>query len=364
MLNFANFIRTTLRAPATPTDTVLQLESGSGAMFSIPSGDYCYLTVNDSATVEIMKYTSIGPVIDDTIPVMRGQDGTTAKAFPAGSCVQIAWNKKQVADFVTQLYNEMFDAALLGSDTIQVTTEPTAPPPGGVYYAVRVDTHQMWYWDVNTPAWIEIGNISNGIVVVSTTPTAEPAPNVRFAINTADGSLWYWNNTEWIKLSSEAESAGGEIWTRTTTHTSPVSLTPGDYDGSDFGWTDHVHWRANMSLPSHLVWTAGNTFKVDHDALIIATCGANAEAGTIGAHSSGKLILTTDDPSFPTGEWGVGYVFDTWSTSGAVVLNAITTPLLVHAGNVVGVNLIYDTGSVGVLKVHKIFFSIEVLALL
>jgi hypothetical protein len=303
-------------------------------------------------------------VINDTIPVARGQDGTTAKAFPAGACVQVAWNKAQVADFVTQLYNEMFDAALLGSDTIQVTTTPTSPPPGGVHYAVRVDTHQMWYWDPNTPAWIELGNISNGIVVTGANPTAPPSPNVRFAINTADGSLWYWNNTAWLRISSEAESSGAEIWTRDTTHTSPVVLNPGAYTGLTFGWADHVRWQANASLASNLVWDSTGAFKVNHDAMVIVSCGVNAEAGTVGVHGAGKLVLTTSDPSFPTGEWGTDFVFDTFSSFGPTVLNAITTPLKVVAGSLLGMNLIFDIGSVGTLKVHKIFFATEVLALM
>jgi hypothetical protein len=362
-LSFSNFVRTTLRSPVTPSDTMLLLEAGSGVLFGLSPGDYCYVTVNDGVTVEVMKYTSIGPVINDTIPVARGQDGTTAKAFPAGACVQVAWNKAQVADFVTQLYNEMFDAALLGSDTIQVTTTPTSPPPGGVHYAVRVDTHQMWYWDPNTPAWIELGNISNGIVVTGANPTAPPGPNVRFAINTADGSLWYWNNTAWLRISSEAESSGAEIWTRDTTNTSPIVLNPGAYTGSTFSWADHVHWQANPSIASNLVWDASGAFKVNHDALVIVSCGVNAEAGTVGVHGAGKLVLTTSDPAFPTGEWGTDFVFDTFTTSGATVLNAITTPLLVHLNSLLGMNLIFDIGSVGTLKVHKIFFSVEILAL-
>jgi hypothetical protein len=124
-----------------------------------------------------------------------------------------------------------------------------------------------------------------------------------------------------------------------------------------------VHWQANPSIASNLVWDASGAFKVNHDALVIVSCGVNAEAGTVGVHGAGKLVLTTSDPAFPTGEWGTDFVFDTFTTSGATVLNAITTPLLVHLNSLLGMNLIFDIGSVGTLKVHKIFFSVEILAL-
>lgn len=98
-----NFIRTTLGAPCSPTDVTLQLVTGGGAMFNIPAGAWCYITVNDSTTVEVMKYTSTGPVVGDVIGVTRAQDNTTAKAFPAGACVAVGWNVAQVEAFVLDL---------------------------------------------------------------------------------------------------------------------------------------------------------------------------------------------------------------------------------------------------------------------
>jgi hypothetical protein len=361
MLNFSNFVRTTLRTPVTPTDTMLLLEAGSAALFSLSAGDYCYVTVSDSATVEIMKYTSIGPVINDTIPVMRGQDGTTPKAFPAGACVQVAWNKAQVSDFVVQLYNDMFDAALLGSDTIQVTATPTAPPPGGVYYAVKVDTHQMWYWDLNTPAWIELGNISQGVVVTTSPPSAPPAANVRFAINTSNGSLYYWNNGTWLQISSSAGAPGNEVWTRKTTHTTAITMPANImWDPSHFGWTDDVRWQANPALPSILAVDAKNDFKLTHDAIIRVSCGVNA-ARTAGGECIGTLVLVSDDPTLVQGEWGVAWNFEVNQSQPSVVLNATTTPIKMHANTVLAFNIINDQISQPI-NIAKIYFSIEVLA--
>jgi hypothetical protein len=363
MLNFSNFVRTTLRSPATPSDTTLFLEAGSGALFALPAGDYCYVTVNDSTTVEVMKYTSIGPILNDTIPVQRGVDGTTAKAFPAGACVQVAWNKKQVSDFVTQLYNEMFNAAMLGSDTIHVTATPVSPPPGGVYYAVRVDTHQLWYWNLDGPGWIELGNISQGIVVTTSAPTSAPAPNVRFAIDTSTSTLYYWNNTAWLAISSSAASAGAEAFTRGTSNI--VTINPGHapLTSRDFAWAYYASWQANPALPTSITVDTNNRFKILHDALVVVSSGLNAEATTPGADCKGIFVLTSDDPTLIYGEWGGSWNFDPTMSSTAIVSNAVTTPVKLHAGSVIDINLILDSTSVSGIKVNKVLVGIEVIAL-
>lgn len=97
-----NFIRTTLAVAISPSATTLQLATGGGALFDIPAGDWCYITVNDSTTVEVMKYVSTGSEAGDIIGVLRGQDNTTPKAFPAGACVAVGWNTAQVSAFIEQ----------------------------------------------------------------------------------------------------------------------------------------------------------------------------------------------------------------------------------------------------------------------
>ncbi len=98
-----NFVKTALRAACSPSDTVLFLTPGTGILFdAIGAGDWCYVTVNDSTTVEVMRYDSVGPTSNDSIPVVRAQDNTTAKAFPVGSCVAIGWNVGQITALVDQ----------------------------------------------------------------------------------------------------------------------------------------------------------------------------------------------------------------------------------------------------------------------
>jgi len=362
-LSFSNFVRTTLRSPVTTSDTTLLLETGSGALFNVASGDYFYITVNDGSTVEVMKYTSAGAIVNDTINVARAQDGTTAKAFPAGSCVQVAWNKQQVADFITQVYNDLFDAALIGSDTIVVTSAPSASPPGGVFFAVRLDTRQLWYWDINTVSWYEIGSVGQGIVVVTSPPVTTPAPNVRLAVNTSDNTLYYWNNSAWILLGGGGSSgiSGEEIWTRRTG--ASVVMTPGQtLTSSGFTWVDNIRWSANYAIPSVLSVDGTGRYVTNHDVLIDMMVSINAEVASPVQNSAGSLVITSDDPTLALGEWGDSYDFDAGQSQRAVIMTAQTSAVRLAAGRVFDFNLIYDGSSVGNLTVNRIFASLHVTA--
>lgn len=360
-LSFSNFVRTTLRSPVTPSDTTLLLEAGSGALFNVTSGDYFYITVNDGTTVEVMKYTSIGPIINDTIPVERGQDGTTAKAFPAGSCVQVAWNKQQVADFITLIYNQLFDAALLGADTIVVTSTPTSAPPGGVYFAVKIDTHQLWYWDLNGPAWVEIGNIAQGIVVVTSPPVSTPAANVRLAVDTSANTLYYWNGTNWLLIGGgSSSSTGEEIWTRRTS--AGLTMTPGQsFTGSNFTWVDNVRWQANNALTTIMSINGSGQYAFNHDAIVTMIVGINAQVPTPVQNGAGSLIVTTTEDVLA--EWGDSFDFDAGQSQNAVLLSAVAGPFKITAGKVMDLNVVYDGSSVGNLTINRIYSTIHVHAL-
>src|SRR6478752_8475165 len=132
MLVVPNFARTTLRASIGPQNTQLMLAIGGGMYFEIGAGNYMYITVEDGQSVEIMKYTCTGPVTNDMINVSRGEDGTTPKAFPAGSCVKVAWNVAQLQELMNQTFVSIFNSTVLPPNTIKVQTVPTAPPPVNV----------------------------------------------------------------------------------------------------------------------------------------------------------------------------------------------------------------------------------------
>lgn len=206
-----NFARTTLRAAITPASTSLQLASGGGAYFAIGSGNYVYLTVEDGNSVEIMKFTNTGIIVNDTIAVERGQDGTTAKAFPAGACVKVAWNVAQVTDLVNQTFINLFDTSAIPPNTVQVNAVPAAPPPNNVIYAVWYLERRFWYW--TGASWVELGNPRYGVLSGSGDPSGTPDSIVSFYINQSNGELWYWTGSAWMSVAG-GQNSTEEYWVR------------------------------------------------------------------------------------------------------------------------------------------------------
>ena len=83
MQQFANAARATLAAAISDTDTALTLAAGAGALFPPADADnWWYLTLDDGAGIEIVQVTAGA---GDTLSVVRGQQGTPARAFAAGA---------------------------------------------------------------------------------------------------------------------------------------------------------------------------------------------------------------------------------------------------------------------------------------
>lgn len=82
-IKFTNNFVATLAAAISDADTAITLDAGSGAKLpNYGGGDYEYMTIgNVSNNLEIVKVTARA---GDILTVVRGQDGTTAKAWSAG----------------------------------------------------------------------------------------------------------------------------------------------------------------------------------------------------------------------------------------------------------------------------------------
>jgi hypothetical protein len=211
VLVIPNFARTTLRTAINPGSLTLALASGGGAYFAIGSGNYVYITVEDGSSVEIMKFTNTGIIVNDTITVERGQDGTTAKSFPAGACVKVAWNVAQVNALVTQTFINLFDSSVIPPNTIEVSSPPAAAPPANVIYAIWYLQRQVWYW--NGTSWIEIGNPRYGTLAGAGDPSGTPDNIVAFYVDTDTGALWYWTSSAWMMVAA-GQNTTEEYWVR------------------------------------------------------------------------------------------------------------------------------------------------------
>lgn len=86
----ANNAYSTLASSIASIDTTLTVSSGDGALFpaaSSGSGTYFYATlINTSNELEIVKVTNRST---DTMTVVRGEDGTSARAYSSGDRIEL-----------------------------------------------------------------------------------------------------------------------------------------------------------------------------------------------------------------------------------------------------------------------------------
>lgn len=111
-----------LASSLTSSSTSIILAAGQGSEFPSPgASDYFYATLVDSSNnIEIVKATARA---GDTITVVRGQDGTTPRAFPVGSLLEL----RIVAATFTDLQNEIVPDPLVPSGTKMLFVQTSAP---------------------------------------------------------------------------------------------------------------------------------------------------------------------------------------------------------------------------------------------
>lgn len=174
---FANNATGYLNATITDTATSIVLQSGNGAVFPSPTGsDYFYVTLYDGVSlIEIVKVTARST---DTLTVVRGQEGTTASAFPSTSIVECRATK---GTFENLLQKSGDTATTITTSNLVVSTSATAPtktygtnttdvattafvqtalqaiyPVGSVYINAAVDTNPATLFGFGT--WSAIGS--------------------------------------------------------------------------------------------------------------------------------------------------------------------------------------------------------------
>ena len=84
------------------SDTSVSVTAGTGSLFpSLGASDYFYATVSSSAGYqEIVKVTARA---DDTMTIVRAQEGTTALPFPTGSRFEIRVTVQNILSNITDL---------------------------------------------------------------------------------------------------------------------------------------------------------------------------------------------------------------------------------------------------------------------
>ena len=94
---FANNASSSLAGPISNTDTVLNLASGTGALFPNPSADQQFaMTLNDASTGLLTEIVYCTERVGDTCTVVRAQEGTVAQNWLAGDLIANLVTKGQM----------------------------------------------------------------------------------------------------------------------------------------------------------------------------------------------------------------------------------------------------------------------------
>lgn len=104
---FSNNATTTTTSALSSAATTIVVTTGAGALFpTLGAGEYFKATLQDvNDNIEIVKVTAR---VDDTMTVVRGQDGTVAIPFSANSRFEL-----RVLASSTQEYLDSIDFLLL-----------------------------------------------------------------------------------------------------------------------------------------------------------------------------------------------------------------------------------------------------------
>lgn len=118
---YANNYSTTLAAAIGAGDALMTVSDPTGLPPLAP-GDYFKLTIDDGAFIEIVKVTSVMGAI---LSISRGEDNTAARAFAAGSVVEIRATSTSFRE--VELSRNYADYGSSNAYVIDVTNNNSAP---------------------------------------------------------------------------------------------------------------------------------------------------------------------------------------------------------------------------------------------
>lgn len=133
LLLFANNATTTLAGSISSGSTTVNLAAGTGALFAHPAaGQYFVGTFIDQATGLVNEIVTVTSISGDVASIVRGQEGTSARAWSAGDIFANYWTRDSAAAMVqvTQLQqqfgNYAVDSGSVNALTVSYTPAPTS----------------------------------------------------------------------------------------------------------------------------------------------------------------------------------------------------------------------------------------------
>jgi microcystin-dependent protein len=136
-LVFKNNAQSTLSGSIAATATALPLSAGTGILFPTPAaGQYFVGTLIDAATGLLNEIVWCTQVVGDLVTIVRGQEGTTPKAWNANDAFAELWTAGQAGQMLQQGQNQAqssnygVDVGTPGAVRVVLNPPLTTPTPG------------------------------------------------------------------------------------------------------------------------------------------------------------------------------------------------------------------------------------------
>ena len=152
---------------------------------AVPDGDYTYLVIRDPTGAEIVKVENTC----GTLLVTRGQDGTTARNFPRGSCIRYETTPAIVKDLICN-YDCCADQECPCDPVAAAGITLPAVRAGAAFNGSAVFTGDvpMTIAVDGAPSWMDV-SIGANYVTMSGTATGVGTFNISVAATNCDGMV-------------------------------------------------------------------------------------------------------------------------------------------------------------------------------
>ncbi len=304
-LLFANNANTTLATSAQSTSTTIQVASGTASIFpAIIQGEAIVLTISSATNPLLTEIVWCTAISGDTLTILRGQEGTTARAWNAGDYVANLITAGTNSSFA-QLYgleNALYSASFQNMATVtgQITTLPINPTdiPNKQYVDSLYGTSAAKYeCQVATTANITLAglftidgytvNIGDRVLVKNQTNQAENGIYVAASLawsRAVDMSVWNEvpGATTFVQYGTLYANTG---WVAITAETGTINVTP-------------ITWAQFAGYGTYTAGTgltlAGTQFSITNTGVNAGAYGTSAYVPAIVTNAQGQLTSASN----------------------------------------------------------------------
>lgn len=231
-VKFTNNAYSTLASSINSSVTTVSLAAGTGARFpSLGSGEYFYATIVDASNnLEIIKVTARST---DTLTVVRGQDGTSARSFAAGDRIELRVTAAALTDLQAFTPTGTISATTIAGALAELDTEkaPLASPtftgtPAAPTAAAGTSSTQL-----ATTAFVQAALQAAypvGSIYINASSTTNPATLLGFGtwVEFGSGRVLVGQNASDTSFDT-LEETGGSKDSEVVSHTHTFSATSG-----------------------------------------------------------------------------------------------------------------------------------------